>query len=194
MSLSMHPVAWPELSNPQRTCVNRLIGHSPLSTGSIEDTQVISNRAGVNIRLTADDGTKYLIKLSQDAAPDDVENEARILTMLGHPYAERVQGFATERHTAALLLHWINPKSLSTRWSHLSAKTTTSLRHDLQNIITGVSALHRCNIVHGDLQPTHIRFTANGEVTVIDFGISGTPQTPFGTGLIHVPSKGTGTQ
>ena len=47
----------------------------------------------------------------------------------------------------------------------------TRLRESLVQLVTGILALHRQEIVHRDLKPSNVFVSANGLVTIMDFGL-----------------------
>lgn len=177
-------IDWPELSPIQRACADAAASGLGVDArqGAIA-ARALSARSGFVILLTGEDGSRSLLKVSPDGAPDEIATEYSVMRQLGGGYAARVRAYVDMDRTSALLLHWLEADSLSTRWGS-SASTADTRRQDLRVVAEALTGLHGEGIIHGDLQPTHIRF-AQREATLIDFGVSGPPGSPFGGGLIH---------
>lgn len=177
-------IDWPRCTPAQRACADAAIQIVD-SSGRLgaPHVRVLSMRGGFVTLLTFDDGTRSVLKVSPDGDADEVSTEYSVLRRLGDEYAERVRAFIYAQRTAAIALQWVDAISLNARWEAAPADVK-SRRDDLRVVATMLDDLHRHDVVHGDLQPTHIRFVAQ-HATVIDFGVSGSPGTSFGGGLIH---------
>lgn len=180
MSSPSLPLAdWPAFTEQQSSCVARSLPRSDAPT-----VRVLSVRAGYVLLLTYGDESRYVLKVSGDDGPEEVESDLAALRGLGSGYADRVSGFSSEGDVAALCLRWVHAASLGTRWSEGPSLETACRRADLRLVAHELDGMHEAGWVHGDLQPTHIRF-ADDAALFIDFGMAGSPGTPYGGGLIH---------
>lgn len=168
------------LSDAQRACVERVLAEIP---SNVIEAKVLSERAGVGLQLELEDGARMLLKVSRVGAPEEIETEVATLRHLGAGYEQRLSAYAVERDTAAVLLHWIAGGSLHSRWRR-NASDIRQQHADLQCVARKIASIHDSGIVHGDLQPPHIRFV-DELVEIIDFGVAGAADEPFGGGLIH---------
>ncbi|MFM2720663.1 hypothetical protein [Microbacterium mcarthurae (nom. nud.)] len=177
-------INWPDLSAEQAASVEAamvVLSRDKDFVGA--SARVLSSRSGFVIRLTCVDGMHTLIKVSPTGETREVATEFASLNRLGRRYTQRVKAFVYTDLNAVLALEWQNGPSLSSRWADADA-TDVGRRDDLRLIALELDRLHARGLVHGDLQPTHIRFAEEGP-TLIDFGVSGAPATPFGGGLVH---------
>ena len=177
---------WPAFTEAQRACVEgALVGLGAYAGADTPSRRVVSVRAGFVILLTFETGAQSILKVSQEGEPSEISNEFTVLGKLGDHYANRVRAFTYADHTAALLLQWIEAESLSSRWVAENMRDDMEgRREDLRLVGAEVDHLHLRGLIHGDLQPTHIRFSEDS-ATLIDFGVTGAPDAPFGGGLVH---------
>ncbi|MFK4788228.1 hypothetical protein [Microbacterium sp. ZW T5_56] len=113
-----------------------------------------------------------------------MESEFAALKELGDGYAHRISGFSSEGDSAALCLRWVEAASIGTRWLEGPSLETKPRRADLRLVAHELDRIHEAGWVHGDVQPTHIRF-ADDAALFIDFGEAGSPGSSYGGGLIH---------
>ncbi|WP_433673895.1 hypothetical protein [Microbacterium gorillae] len=171
--------AWPSFTELQRICVYRSLPRNDTPT-----VRVVSVRSGYVLLLTYDDGSKYILKVSGDAGTEEIESEFAALGALGSRYSHRVTAFTSEEDTAAICLKWVDGTSISTRWFEGPSLDAAQRRIDLRLAAQELSLVHDAGWVHGDLQPTHVRFD-NDSALLIDFGVAGSHGSPYGGGLIH---------
>ena len=102
--------------------------------------------------------------------------EARILSTISHPNLVKVFDFGEAEGKLFLCMEFIEGYSLrdtlkaANLWGEnlpleIAVKT-------FEGILEGLSYLHGRDIVHGDLSPRNIMVGKNGEVKILDFGVS----------------------
>lgn len=172
-------IHWPDFGPLQRACAaNALL---KAREGSPE-VRVVSARSGFVLLLAFRDGEKCIMKVSAEGESDEIQTEHATLSSLPGEYSSRVRAFTFTDDTAALVLSWVEATSLSSRWAEKTSATDRF--EDIRGASQALDRLHAQGVVHGDLQPTHIRFRDDQPV-FIDFGVAGAPGTYFGGGLIH---------
>jgi hypothetical protein len=100
------------------------------------------------------------------------------LSQLNHPHIVAVYDLASDHDVEFMVLEWLNGENL--------AETLDGIRSNrialgkainiVRSVADALAFAHASGIVHGDVKPSNIFLTGNGEVKVLDFGASG--QTP----------------
>ncbi|WP_433675598.1 lipopolysaccharide kinase InaA family protein [Microbacterium gorillae] len=179
MSSQLPPAEWPTFTEKEENCVARSLPRSDAPA-----VRVLSVRAGYVLLLTYSDESRHILKVSGEGGPQEVEAEFAALRALGGGYADRISGFSSEGDVVTICLHWVDAASLGTRWSEGPSLDIAHRRADLRLVAHELDRIHEAGWIHGDLQPTHIRF-ADDAALFIDFGMAGSPGISYGGGLIH---------
>jgi len=112
--------------------------------------------------------------------------EARILSRLDHPNICRIYELVEHEDEKLIVLEYIEGTTLSSLDS-----TGLSLDRKLeiaQQVATALLVAHREGIVHRDLKPDNVMITSDGDVKVLDFGISRSVGPPLGDGPPVAPA------
>ena len=104
-------------------------------------------------------------------ALERLRREARVLAALSHPNLATVYGLEESHGTLFLAMEYIEGKSLSQRLGR-SAMPISEALHCCQQIAAGLEAAHEEGVIHRDLKPGNVMFTAEGIVKVLDFGLA----------------------
>jgi eukaryotic-like serine/threonine-protein kinase len=108
------------------------------------------------------------------------KREARILASLNHPNIAQVYGLEEFEGTNVIAMELIRGETLADRLRHRPLGPSEALRiaHGIAN---GLEAAHDRGIVHRDLKPANVMLQGDGEVKILDFGLSKTlPSSPEG--------------
>src|SRR6185295_18284529 len=99
------------------------------------------------------------------------QREARLLASVTHPNVALVYGFEQVDGLCALIMEVIEGETLADRIvrQRLSVEEALDTARD---IAAAVEAAHSKGIIHRDLKPSNIRFTGDGIVKVLDFGLA----------------------
>ncbi len=97
--------------------------------------------------------------------------EARVLAALNHPHIGSIYGFEEAEGVSALVLELVDGRTLAERLTDGPLATAEALLVGRQ-IADALEAAHEKGIVHRDLKPANIKFTSDGIVKVLDFGIA----------------------
>ncbi len=97
--------------------------------------------------------------------------EARVLASLNHPNIGSIHGVEEVKGVSALVLELVDGRTLAERLSDGPLPTADALRVARQ-LADALEAAHEKGIVHRDLKPANIKFTSDGVVKVLDFGIA----------------------
>src|SRR5262249_24750312 len=102
------------------------------------------------------------------------EREARVLAALNHPQIGAIYGLEDLDGCPALILELVEGETLAERLAlnkGIGLPVTESVRVARQ-IARALEAAHDKGIIHRDLKPANIKFTADGNVKVLDFGLA----------------------
>lgn len=99
------------------------------------------------------------------------QREARLLASLNHPRIGAIFGLEEIGGTPALILELVEGPVLTERLARgpLSLNEATAIAGQLAEAL---EAAHERGIVHRDLKPANVKFTSEGTVKVLDFGIA----------------------
>ena len=101
------------------------------------------------------------------------EEEARALAALNHPHVGAIYGLEESAGIVALVLELVEGLTLADRLADgpLSFDEVVGIARQLAE---GLEAAHENRIVHRDLKPANIKITPDGNVKILDFGLSKT--------------------
>src|SRR5271156_5675566 len=112
-------------------------------------------------------GREVAIKVSAQQFTDRFEREARAIAALNHPNICTLHDVGPNY----LVMELIEGPTLAER----IAKRSIPLKEALtiaRQIAEALEAAHEKGIVHRDLKPANIKFTSEGQVKVLDFGLA----------------------
>jgi serine/threonine protein kinase len=132
-------------------------------------------QARVEVWRQKSTGLFYAAKVYAAPSPGDsdrIANEARMLRTLKFP--SLIQGYAffipsNRGDDAAIVMEHMSGGSLATA-SQESTLDATAMNNAIIAMIKGLMFLHQKQILHGDLKPSSILFTADGFAKIGDFG------------------------
>jgi 5'-AMP-activated protein kinase catalytic alpha subunit len=125
-------------------------------------------------------GEKVAIKiLEKDKICDvsDVERVAReihILKLIRHPNIVQLYEIIETPKQLYLIMEYASGGEL---FDHIVARTRLSEPEACkfyQHIVSGIEYIHRLNVVHRDLKPENLLLDHNGQIKIVDFGLSNT--------------------
>jgi serine/threonine protein kinase len=105
-------------------------------------------------------------------ANEVLRDEGQILRDLSHPNIVQILDIIEEDQRVFLILEYLEGGSLRSvidRDQQLTIERTMEISLDLADALTRA---HRLNIVHSDLKPGNIVFTADGKPKIADFALS----------------------
>lgn len=103
---------------------------------------------------------------------DRFRNEARNQAKLNHPNIIAVYGYEESENNFAIIMEYFNGFSLD---ELLNRKKKLSLNEAIpivKQILYGISFAHKHRLIHRDIKPSNILINMNGDVKIMDFGIS----------------------
>lgn len=97
-------------------------------------------------------------------------HEARLLSRVADPHVVALYDLIERPEFAVLVMELVDGPSLArpSTAAPLSAAELASIGRQLTD---GVEALHRAGVVHGDIKPSNLRFSASGVLKILDLGI-----------------------
>jgi serine/threonine protein kinase len=90
---------------------------------------------------------------------------------LNHPNIASIYGIEEGDGICGLVLELVEGETLADRLRQGPLSTSEAL-HISRQIIAGLRAAHSAGIIHRDLKPSNIKFTPDGNVKLVDFGIA----------------------
>jgi len=121
-------------------------------------------------RLRRDVAVKVL-QASDERAVARFKTEARAVAAITHPNIMAVFDYGEQDGTAYIVYELLEGESLRRR----IIRGALPWRHAVEvaaDIATGLAAAHAKGIVHGDVKPENVFITADGRVTLVDFGLA----------------------
>jgi len=122
-------------------------------------------------------GREVAIKVLPKALAGDAERlarfqrEAELLASLNHPNIAAIYGLEESGANKALVLELVEGDTLADR-----LKKGPMVVEDAQETCLGIAealeAAHEKGIIHRDLKPANVKFTSEGKVKVLDFGLA----------------------
>lgn len=103
---------------------------------------------------------------------NDFIREANNLSKLKHPNIVKVLEFFEENNTAYFSMEYVDGGNLN---DYIQSNGSLSEKESLENIVQIISALscmHKNMMLHMDLKPINIMRRKNGDLVLIDFGLS----------------------
>jgi eukaryotic-like serine/threonine-protein kinase len=124
--------------------------------------------------------------------PDRVarfRREARTLAALNHPNIAQVYGFEESGSTFCIAMELVEGETLAERIQHRPMPVSDAMPI-VWDIAVALEAAHEKGIVHRDLKPGNIKITPDGQVKVLDFGLSKIiPAAENHGSLTHSPTR-----
>ncbi len=97
--------------------------------------------------------------------------EAKLLAQLNHTNVIQIFDNDTQGGKAYLVMEYVDGSPLSTL-SFDKDEDFSQRIHIFKQILNGIKAAHKIDIVHRDIKPANIMVNNNNEAKVLDFGIS----------------------
>jgi tetratricopeptide (TPR) repeat protein len=109
--------------------------------------------------------------LAEEESRQRFRREALALARLNHPNIGMVYEFGSEEGIDFLVMELITGLSLDTKLASGPLTEPEVLRLGIQ-LADGLEAAHAQGIVHRDLKPGNLRFTSDGRLKILDFGLA----------------------
>ncbi len=110
-------------------------------------------------------------KLTEATARTRFRQEAHALSRLNHPNIATIHDFGSSDDVDYLVMELVEGPSLEERIAEGPLAEDEMLRISGQ-VADAVAEAHEHGIVHRDLKPANLKFTAKGQVKVLDFGLA----------------------
>jgi len=99
-------------------------------------------------------------------------SEARLLASLDHPHVVPVYDFVDREDVCLLVMEFLPGGTLRSRVTSAAGFTAPHAVAVSLACLSGLSAAHRRGVLHRDVKPENMLFTASGVLKVADFGIA----------------------
>ena len=121
--------------------------------------------------------------------------EARMIASMKNPHIVRVHDVFEENGTAYYVMEYLSGGSLADVVKHRGALPEPEALGCIRGIASALSSLHQHDTLHLDVKPSNVMLDEEGEVVLIDFGISKhidsdghlTSSTPIGVSKGYAP-------
>jgi hypothetical protein len=113
---------------------------------------------------------KTLSRLSS-AAAGRLAQEARVMAAVAHPHLAAIYGVEHWRGTPVLVVEYCERGTLADRLLAGPLPIGDALQLGLR-LAAALDELHRAGVLHRDVKPSNIGFTAKGTPRLLDFGIA----------------------
>ncbi|MEO5989274.1 MAG: protein kinase, partial [Candidatus Eisenbacteria bacterium] len=100
------------------------------------------------------------------------EREARLLASMNHPRIGGLLGLEDADGVPALVLELIEGPTLAQYLAKQGALPPAEAIEVAHQIAEAMEYAHECGIIHRDLKPANVKFTGDGTVKVLDFGLA----------------------
>lgn len=100
-----------------------------------------------------------------------LQHEARVLAAVNHPNVAQIFSIETDGDSSYLILEYIQGPTLAQRMRDGAIPLRETLRI-ARGFVEGLWAAHRRGIVHRDFKPANLKFTSDGTVKILDFGLA----------------------
>jgi serine/threonine-protein kinase len=99
------------------------------------------------------------------------EREARLLAAMNHPNIAALYGMEEADGRHFLVMELVEGETLAERLRRGPIPVVETLK-TAQQIVEALEAAHDKGIIHRDLKPANVKFTREGKVKVLDFGLA----------------------
>ncbi|MGE2737053.1 serine/threonine-protein kinase [Mycolicibacterium vaccae] len=120
--------------------------------------------------------------------------EARAAAMLNHPHVVAVHDHGIDRGRDYIVLERLPGQSLADVLATHGPLPTDQVRAIVLDVLSALSAAHARGVLHRDVKPANLLFTASGGVKITDFGVAKSADSPqtltnrvFGT-MAYLPA------
>jgi serine/threonine-protein kinase len=131
---------------------------------------------GEDLRLGRNVALKFLSPALQtnEWARQRFAYEARAAAVVNHPNVCRVYDFLEADSEVFIVMALLEGRDLKSYVTNGSLRPPQKLELAAQ-VADGLSAAHRCGVIHLDVKPSNVIVTSNGRPVLIDFGIASSP-------------------
>jgi serine/threonine protein kinase len=148
----------------------------PIHELKIQDN-IIARGACSEIHKCMWRGTEIVIKKPKKYTHQNIHDflmEVEIWSTLRHPNIAQFLGFSADSKTIIILMEFVNGKNLTKHLTQNYWNIFFNAEKICLQLIQLINFLHSCHppVIHRDIKPDNIMIDINGNVKLIDFGLS----------------------
>jgi hypothetical protein len=113
------------------------------------------------------------VKRVRAEAVAQLEREAAVLTTLDHPHIVRVFEVVADGEGVAIVMELAPGGSLEERLARQGPRPLDEVVDVVTKLAGALASAHRRGVLHGDVKPGNVVFSADGEPLLADFGLGG---------------------
>ena len=110
-------------------------------------------------------------RTSQSDPEMELEAEARALSRLSHPHIAAIYDLLSESERDFIVMEFVAGATLKDLLANGPLPFAEVLRLGKQ-MMQGLAAAHRAELVHRDIKPANLKVTTTGELKILDFGLA----------------------
>lgn len=116
---------------------------------------------------------KIISEASSESATEQLRREAAVLAELDHPHIVRLLGVVDHEGAPALAMGLARGGSLARLLAASGRLSPGQAVAILAPVADALASAHRRGLVHGDVKPSNVLLTSDGEPLLADFGAAG---------------------
>ena len=144
---------------------------------------------GRDLQLDRDVALKTLPAIAPNAIAR-LRREARAMASLNHDALATIYGLELWRDVPVLVCEYFPNGTLADRLTRTGPLSPVEAARLGARLARGLEYMHASGVVHGDIKPANIGFTARNDATLLDFGLTRLAADGLADGLHH-PVGGT---
>jgi serine/threonine-protein kinase len=134
--------------------------------------EAIDTRIGRRVALKVVSVPPYLSRGQREETLARLNREARAIGNLSHPNIVSIYHAGEEGDQHYLVMEFLDGITLRQRLDDIGALPVPQAADILDQVASGLDAVHAQNVVHRDIKPGNVMLLGDGRVKLMDFGVA----------------------